>query len=185
MVGSILGVRTKTMRRREFITVLGGAAAWPLAARAQQGGRVRRIGVLMGIANDEEGRTRTAAFQQVLTELGWTEGGNVQFEFRWAAGDPDRMPSFAAELVALTPDVILVNTTAATVILAHETQSIPIVFVQSYDPVRAGLTAGLGRPGGNITGFTTIEYTMGGKWLELLKQIAPSIENVLFLHNSV
>jgi putative ABC transport system substrate-binding protein len=172
------------MRRREFIALFGGASiAWPLGAYAQRGERMRRIGVLMGIANDSEGKSRIAAFQQALRELGWTEGDNVQLYYRWAAGDPDRIRTFAAELVALMPDVILVTSTDATETLAHETQSIPIVFAQSADVVSAGLTASLGRPGGNITGFSAVEYTLGGKWVEMLKRIAPGVVNMLFLNS--
>ena len=171
------------MRRREFTTLLGSAAAaWPLAAFAQRGEPLRRIGVLMGIANDREGQTRIAALRQTLEGLGWMEGGNVHLDYRWAAGDPERTRTFAKELVALMPDVILVNSTAALVTLAHETQTIPIV-AQAADPVAAGLAAGLGRPGSNITGFTTFEITVGGKWLQLLKQIAPDVVSALFIHS--
>ena len=136
----------------------------------------------MGIANDKEGQTRIAALKQTLQGLGWTEGGNVHLDYRWAAGDPERTRFFAKELVALMPDVILVNSTAALVTLAHETQTIPIV-AQAADPVAAGLAAGLGRPGSNVTGFSNFELTIGGKWLQLLKQIAPKLESVLFLHS--
>src|SRR5215471_15191144 len=161
---------TAKMRRRAFITLLGGAAAaWPLAARAQQA-RMRRVGVLLPYAaDDREGQARLAAFQQALAELGWSHGGNVRIETRWGAGDADRYRQYAAELVALAPDVVVAVTTAVAAALQRETRSVPIVFVQAADPVAAGLVAGLARPGGNTSGFTTFEHGISPKWLALLK----------------
>ena len=165
------------MRRREFITLLGGAAvAWPLAARAQQGGRVRRIGVLINLAADDpEGHARITAFAQGLQEAGWTTGRNVRIDYRWGGAGADAMAKYAAELVAPAPDVILAATSTSVAALQRITRTIPIVFVQVIDPVSAGFVASLARPGGNATGFTIIEYGFSGKWLELLKEIAPRI----------
>src|SRR5258708_1277138 len=164
------------MRRRQFITLLGGAAAaWPLAARAQQAERVRRIGVLVYLAaGDAEGQARLAAFTQALSQLGWSEGHNLRIESRWAnGGDVHR---HAAELVALAPDVLLAATGTATVApLLQATRTIPIVFVNVIDPVGSGFVASLAHPGGNATGFTIYEFSMSGKWLELLKEIAPGV----------
>jgi len=171
------------MKRREFITLLGGATTWPLAARAQQPTRMRRIGVLMGIANDSEGQSRNAAFLQGLKELGWTDGSNVTIELRWVAGDSGRMQDYAAELVGLAPDVIMVGTTAASAALRRETRSIPIVFAQVTDPVGFGLVSSLARPGGNITGFTSFEYAIGGKWLQILKEIEPKVDRTAVIYN--
>ena len=162
------------MRRREFITLLGGAAsAWPLAARAQQGERVRRIGVLMNLAENHQGQARITAFRQALEQFGWTDRRNVQIEIRWAAGDADRYRNFAAELTALVPDVILATGTPAVEALQRATRTTPIVFVAVVDPVGGGLVANLAWPGGNITGFSLYEYGLSGKSLELLKQISP------------
>jgi putative ABC transport system substrate-binding protein len=171
------------MKRREFITLVGGAAvAWPLAARAQQ--PMRRIGVLMGVAeSDPEGQARIAAFRQGLQDLGWTEGRNLRVEYRWAAGDVDRVRGLAAELVALGPDVLVGNGTPALAALRDATRSIPIVFVAVNDPLRQGFIANLARPGGNITGFTFLEYSMIGKSLELLKQLAPGVVRVAVMFN--
>src|SRR6266568_1492792 len=167
------------MNRRAFITVLGGAAAaWPFAAGAQQRDRVRRIGVEIGVANDSEGQARLGAFRQGLQALGWTEGRNVQIIARFAPTDSER-GAFAAELVGLAPDAILANTGGVAQALLQVTKTIPIVFAQIPDPVGAGLVPSLARPGGNITGFTSFEYEMGGKWLELLKEIAPGMKRVL------
>jgi putative tryptophan/tyrosine transport system substrate-binding protein len=167
------------MRRREFIAALGGAAAWPLAARAQQGERMRRIGALMNLAaDDSESQVRVVAFAQGLSELGWTEAHNVRIEFRWAAGEVDRFRSYAAELVALAPDVILASASPAVGALQQATRTVPIVFVNTVDPVGAGFVSNLARPGGNTTGFTLFEYAVSGKWLELLKEIAPSVTRV-------
>ena len=163
------------MRRREFIAGLGGAAAWPLAARAQQADRVRRIGVLMAFdENDPEAKAHLSAFTQGLAELGWTDGRNLRMDVRWAAGNVDRARMFAKELVDLQPDVILADTTPVTAALQRETRTIPIVFATVADPVGAGFVASLARPGGNITGFSNLEASMGGKWLELLTEMHPA-----------
>jgi putative ABC transport system substrate-binding protein len=170
------------VRRRDFITLLGGAAAWPLAARAQQVGGLRRIGVLMNLAADDpESQARIAAFLQSLRELGWTVGRNVHIDYRWGS-DADRIREYAAELVALTPDVLLAAGGAA-LPLQQATRTVPIVFVQIIDPVGSGLVASLARPGRNATGFMTIEYGTSGKWLELLKQIAPRVTRVAVLRD--
>jgi putative ABC transport system substrate-binding protein len=171
--------------RREFITLLGGAAAaWPLAARAQQPERVRRIGVLMGLAeNDPEGQARVAAFRQGLEQLRWTDGRNARIDYRWAAGEGSRAVTYAAELVALSPDVIFAGAVSALAPLQSATKTIPIVFAQVSDPVGGGFVVSLARPGGNITGFTQYEYTTGVKWLELLKEIAPGVARVAFLYD--
>jgi putative ABC transport system substrate-binding protein len=165
------------VRRREFITLLGGAAAtWPLAARAQQGERMRRIGVLMSLAaNDAQGQARLAAFLQGLQQLGWIDGRNVRIDTRWGAGDADRTRRYAAELVALAPDVILATGSPPVVALQQATRSAAIVFADVGDPVGQGFVETLARPGGNTTGFMLFEYAMGGKWLELLKEIAPGV----------
>ena len=174
------------MRRREFITLVGGAvAAWPFAARAQQGGRIRRIGVLQSLAADDpEGQTRLAAFAQGLQQSGWTIGRNVQIDTRWAAGDAERFRRHAAELVALAPDVILAVGAAAAGPLQQATRSVPIVFVNTTDPVGAGFVESLAQPGGNATGFLMYEYGTSGKWLELLKEIAPRVTRVAVLRDS-
>jgi len=165
------------MRRRDFITLVGGSAvAWPLALQAQQSGQMRRIGVLMPFAKDNpETQARITAFVQGLQALGWTEGGNLQIEYRWGSGDQQKA---AAELVALSPDVIFANGTAAVAALQQATRSVPIVFAWAADPVSGGLVASLAKPGGNITGFTNFDYTMGAKWVELLKEIAPYVTHV-------
>ena len=173
------------MRRREFITLLGGAAAaWPLAARAQQPDRVRRIGVLMGYAeSDSEGQAQIAAFRDGLQKLGWTEDRNTRIDTRWATpADAESMQRFAKELVALQPDLILSQTTPTTAALLQETRTIPIVFALA-DPVGSGFVASLARPGGNATGFVGMEGSLGGKWLELLKEIAPRVARVAALFN--
>ena len=173
------------MRRRAFITLLGGAAAWPLAARAQQGERLRRIGVLQSLAADDaEGQARLAAFAQGLQQSGWIIGRNVRIDTRWAAGDAERIRRYAAELVALTPDVILVVGAPATGSLLQATGAVPIVFVNVPDPVGAGFVETLARPGGNATGFMNFEYGISGKWLELLKEIAPGVTRVAVLRDS-
>jgi putative ABC transport system substrate-binding protein len=176
------------MRRREFIAGLGGAASapalWPLAARAQQGERVRRIGVLMGWSeNDPEARFNFAAFVLRMAQLGWVEGRNLRIDQRWTNADVDRARAFAKELVALAPDVILAGTTPVTAALSRETGEIPIVFAVVSDPVGAGFVAGLARPGGNVTGFINVEAAMGGKWLALLKEIAPQIKRAAIMFN--
>jgi putative ABC transport system substrate-binding protein len=166
------------MRRREFITLLGGAVvAWPPAARAQQpADQMRRIGVLINLAADDpEGHARITAFAQGLQEAGWTTGRNVRIDYRWGGAGADAMAKYAAELVALAPDVILAAASVSVAALLQITRTIPIVFVQVIDPVSAGYVASLARPGGNATGFTIIEYGFSGKWLELLREIAPRI----------
>jgi putative ABC transport system substrate-binding protein len=164
------------MRRRGFLGVLGGAvAAWPLAARAQQRERMRRIGVLMPLGNDPEGKARVAALLETLQQLGWVEGRNVHIDYRSAGTHHDEIRKHAAELVALAPDVILGGGGQVMPALRDATRSIPIVFTQTPDPVGAGFVTSLSRPGGNITGFTNFEYGVSGKWLELLKQIAPRV----------
>ena len=173
------------MRRREFIILLGGAAvAWPLAARAQQADRMRRVGVLVSrIADDPEEQARLAAFVQGLQELGWTEGRNVRIDYRWAAGDADRSRTYAAELVALAPDVIVAAGSQSVAALEQTTRTVPIVFASVVDPVGAGYVTRLARPGGNATGFTAFEYSMSGKLLELLKEIAPRVIRVAVLRD--
>jgi putative tryptophan/tyrosine transport system substrate-binding protein len=174
------------MRRREFITLLGSAAAaWPLAARAQQPGeRMRRIGVLTNVAGDDPvGRARLAALLQALQQLGWTDGRNVRIDTRWATAE-DILRRHAAELVALAPDVLVAASGTATVApLLQATRTVPIVFVIAIDPVGAGFVASLARPGGNATGFMAYEYSMSGKWLELLKEIAPRVTRVAVLRD--
>ena len=174
------------MRRREFITLLGGAAAtWPLGARAQQPERMRRIGVLMNRAADNpEGQAAVAAFRQALEQLGWSDGRNVRIDIRWGVNDVERDRRDAAELVALAPDVILASGTLSVAALQHVTSSLPIVFVGVTDPVGAGLVDTLARPGGNVTGFMLLEYSSSGKWLELLTQIAPSVKRVGVLRDT-
>jgi putative ABC transport system substrate-binding protein len=167
------------MRRREFITLLGGAAAWPQAAHAQQGARLRRLGVLIPYAeSDAEAQSEIAAFRQTLEQLGWRDGGNLAIEYRWAGGDPSRIRAYAKELVALAPDAIFCRTTPVTAALAQETRTIPIVFVNVSDPVGAGFAASIARPGGNITGFTNVQQSLGGKWVELLKELDPRISRI-------
>jgi putative ABC transport system substrate-binding protein len=172
-------------RRRDFMALLGGAAvAWPLAARAQQPERMRRIGVLMSLAeSDPEAQARVAAFRKGLQTLGWADGRNVRIDIRWAASDAALMQRFAKELIALQPDLVLSHNTPTTASLLQQTRTIPIVFVVVSDPVGSGFVASFPRPGGNLTGFTNIEPTMAGKWLELLKEIAPSVARVALLFN--
>jgi putative ABC transport system substrate-binding protein len=173
------------VRRREFITLVSGAAAaWPLAARAQQGERVRRIGVLMHLAADDpEGQARFAAFLQGLQQFGWTDGNNLRVDTRWGANNADR-GRYAAELVALAPDVILASTTPAMMALQQSTRTVSVVFANVADPVGAGFVESLARPGGNATGFTPYEYSISVKWLELLKQIAPSVTRAAVIRDA-
>jgi len=172
------------MRRREFIAGLGSTAAWPVVARAQQPQRVRRIGVLSPYdENDPGAKAEVSAFTQGLAGLGWTDGHNLRIDIRWPAGNVDRMRMSAKELVNLQPDAILADTTPATAALQRETRTIPIVFVIVSDPVGAGFVASLARPGGNITGFINAEAEMGGKWLELLTEIAPGLKRVAIIFN--
>ena len=171
--------------RREFITLLGGAAAaWPLAARAQQTDAVRRVGLLSNIAeSDPEAQSMMGAFHQALQELGWVDGRNLRIDRRWGAGNPVRVEALAKELVGLQPEVIVGYTTPAVLALRRETGTIPIVFVQVSDPIGTGFITNLAHPGGNNTGFTNFESSMVGKWAEMLKEIAPSISRVAFLFN--
>jgi putative ABC transport system substrate-binding protein len=173
------------VRRREFITLVGGAVvSWPLAARAQQPERVRRIGVLMNLAADDpEAKTYIGTFLQQLQELGWTVGRNVQIDYRWTAGDASLVRNFAAELIALAPEVILTVGGSYVGPLQQATHSIPIVFVQVADAVGGGFVDSLARPGGNATGFTNFEFDFSGKWLELLKQIAPHVTRTAILRD--
>jgi putative ABC transport system substrate-binding protein len=173
------------MQRRDFMALLGGAAAaWPLVARGQQAERIRRIGVMMGYAEDDpEAQIRLAAFKKGLLALGWSEGRNLRIDLRWTSGDFDRASIFAKELVALRPEVILSNTTPVTAALHQATKSIPIVFVAVSDPIDAGFVESLPRPGGNITGFINLERTLGGKWLGLLKEIEPRLTRVAVMYN--
>ena len=173
------------MKRRDFVTVLGGVVAWPVTARGQhQSERLRRIGVLMGYAEDDpEARSRLAAFVQALAALGWTEGRNLRTDIRWSAGDVTRASTFAKELVALQPEVILSNTTPVTAALQRETRIVPIVFLVVSDPIGSGFVETLAQPGGNITGFINLEASLVEKWLELLKEIAPSVTRVAVMFN--
>jgi putative ABC transport system substrate-binding protein len=172
------------LRRRDFIAALGGIAAWPLAARAQQGNRVRRIGVLIGGNENNPGlKARVSAFTQALADVGWTDGRNVQMEVRWGRGDNNRIRALAQELVGLQPEVILPNGTPATAAIHRETMTIPIVFVNVSDPVASGIVARLDRPSENITGFANLEASLGGKWLELLSEIAPRLKRAVIMFN--
>jgi ABC-type uncharacterized transport system substrate-binding protein len=172
------------IRRRQFITLLGNAAAWPLASHAQQPDRMRRVGALMGFAeNDREGQTLIAAFRGGLHNLGWAEGRNIRFDIRWATLDPESVQRYAKELVELQPDLILSHVTPTTVALLQQTRSIPIIFVWVSDPVGSGFVGSLARPGGNATGFTPIVGSLGGKWVELLKEIAPHAVRAVALFN--
>ena len=171
-----------TMQRRAFITLLGGAAAaWPLAARAQQPERARRIGVLMD--NDQEAQSRVAAFEHGLRELGWVKGCNIKIEYRWAGGGETVLRDHAAELLAIAPDLILANSTPVSAALREQSQTVPIVSTQVTDPVGQGLVPNLAHPGGNLTGFTSFEFSIGTKWLEALKQTAPRVARVALVFN--
>jgi putative ABC transport system substrate-binding protein len=173
------------IRRREFIALLGGAAAWPLPARAQQPERMRRIGVLTSIsADDPESQARLTAFVHGLQQLGWTVGQNVRIDYRWGGSNADDTRKYAAELVALAPDVILAQSSASVAPLLLATRTIPVVFTTVADPVGAGFVESLARPGGNATGFTNFEYSIAGKWLELLKEIAPGVMRVAVFRES-
>ena len=173
---------TAKMKRRDFITLLGGAAAWPLAARAQSE-RVRRIGVLMGVADDQEGQARVAALKQGLQELGWTAGRNIQIETRFGGGDVGRIRAHAGELVALAPDVIVGQTTPVIRALRQATSFIPIVMAGVNDPVEQGFVSSLAHPGGNITGFSFVDFQMVGKLLEMLKEAAPGVSRAVLMFN--
>src|SRR5262245_20219939 len=172
------------MRRREFITLLGAAAAWPLEARAKQGERMRRIGVLMGYhESDAQAQADVTALSHGMESLGWIEGRDVKIDYRWAGGDPDKARTFARELIATMPDVMLSSTNQVTRIVQQETQTIPIVFAFVGDPVGSGFAASLARPGKNITGFANFENSIGGKWVELFQEIAPPAGRVGFVFN--
>jgi putative ABC transport system substrate-binding protein len=172
------------MKRRAFIAALGGAAAWPIVARAQQPERMRRIGVLMNqVANDPVGQTRLATFVQGLQKAGWVDGRNARIDTRWGAGDADYLRKYAAELVALGPDVILATTSLAVMPLQQLSRTVPIVFASVIDPVGSGLIKSLSRPGGNATGFMQFEYSLSGKWLQLLKEIAPGVTRAAVLRD--
>jgi putative ABC transport system substrate-binding protein len=172
------------MRRRQFITLLGCAAAWPVAARAQQPGGIRRIGILFGTAEDDPSTVAgLGAFTKALQELGLTDGRNLRIDYRFAAADVDRMQAFAKELVGLQPDLIVAQTTPVVAAIQRETRTIPIVFVVVSDPVGSGFVASLPRPGGNITGFINIESSMSGKWIEMLKDIVPRVSRAVLMFN--
>ena len=172
------------IQRREFITLLGSAAAWPLAAGAQQRERVRRIGVLMaGDENDPMRKTRLSAFTQALAGLGWTDGRNMRLELRWHGDDTNRVRALAQELVGLQPDIIVTGGSPTTIALQRETQTIPIVFTNAAEPVASGIVPRLNQPGGNITGFALFEASLGGKWLELLSEIAPGLKRAAVMFN--
>ena len=172
------------MRRREFLSVMGIAAAWPIAARAQQTDRIPRVAILMGYAEgDAEAKALLSEFTQALSDFGWIEGRNLRIDIRWAPGRIDLMRTCAKELVSLQPDVILANSTPVTAALKRETSSIPIVFAAVADPVGSGFVASLPRPGGNITGFSSLETSMASKWLELLTEIAPGIKRTVMMFN--
>jgi putative ABC transport system substrate-binding protein len=169
--------------RREFITLLGSTAAWPFAAHARHSERMRRIGVLMGlVANDPEAQSRVAVFENGLRELGWVKGRNLSIEYRWA-GDGNGLRDHVAELLAMEPDLILANNTSVTAALQKQSRTVPIVFAQVSDPIGQGLVANLARPGGNLTGFTSFEFSIGTKWLEALKQTAPHVTRVSLMFN--
>ena len=172
------------MRRREFIAGLGSVVAWPVAARAQQPARVRHVGVLMNVVQEDPGGSADVmAFRQGLSDLGWIEGRNIDIEFLWPGGDIERIEAFAKELVRLRPDVLVGRSTPTTVALKRETATIPIVFVNVPEPVEQGFVQSLARPGGNITGFTNFEASIGGKWLQLLKEVDPRIARVAVIYN--
>jgi putative tryptophan/tyrosine transport system substrate-binding protein len=172
------------MRRREFIASLAGAAAWPFVAHAQQGDRLRRIGVLMaGDENDPVWRIPLSAFTQALADLDWTDGRNVRVDLRWGGADSNRIRAFVQELVGLQPDIVVTSGTPATVAVQRETRTIPIVFVTVADPVASGMIPRLNQPGGNVTGFASLEASLGGKWLELLSEIAPGLKQVAIMFN--
>jgi len=172
------------MKRREFVTLLGGTAVWPLTAHAQQQGRLPQVAILRAeVAGDPEGVRNSAALLQGLQALGWTQGRNVRIEQRWAGGSVDAMKALAKELVALKPDVIVVVSTPVSAAVMQETHTIPIIFVQNFDPVGSGLVKSLVAPDGNITGFTSYEPAMGGKWLELLKGVASQVASVAIMYN--
>jgi putative tryptophan/tyrosine transport system substrate-binding protein len=171
------------MKRRELITLLGAAAAWPPAARGQQSERMHRIGVLMSITDDPEGQARVAAFRSALRDLQWIEGRNLKIDLLWTDADPDRARAYATELLSRNPDVLVAHAPAALAALQAKTRAIPIVFLQVPEPVETGFVASIAKPGGNVTGFTHFERAMGGKWANLLKDVAPRVTRVLTLKN--
>jgi putative tryptophan/tyrosine transport system substrate-binding protein len=172
------------VRRRDFITLVGGATAWPLAARAQQPTEIRRVGMLLNLSeNDVEAQRLVKAFREALAQLGWADGRNLQIDYRWAGGDVGRIRTFAKELVELSPDIMVGYATPSVAALQRETRSIPIVFLSVTDPVGQGLVASLARPGGNITGFAVFEFSLGTKWMGALKQIAPNLKRVTTIFN--
>ena len=174
---------TSHIRRREFVALLASTAAWPFTARAQHSERMRRMGVLMGLAaSDPEAQSRVAAFENGLRNLGWVKGRNLSIEYRWA-GDGDGLRGHVVELLAMEPDLILANTTPVTAALQKQSRTVPIVFTQVSDPVGQGLVSNLAHPGGNLTGFTSFEFSIGTKWLEALKQTAPHVMRVLLMFN--
>ena len=178
-----VGLKGRSMRRRDFVTLIGGGvAAWPLAARAQQHDQARKIGVIMNYAaTDPEGKTRFSALSEQLAKLGWADGNNIQVEVRWAAGKNDLMLSYAAQLVSQPADVIVANSTPLLAVLRQLTNTIPVVFLQVADPVSSGFLSNYARPGGNITGFTDFDTSIAGKWVEVLKELAPSVNRVSVL----
>ena len=181
---SVMFGRGRHMRRREFITTLGGAVSWPFAAWAQQPAGTRRVGVLINLSeNDLEAQRLITAFRERLAQLGWVDGRNLRVDYRWASGDVDRISAFAKELVELSPDVIVGYATPSVMALQHETGSIPIVFLSVTDPLGQGLVASLAHPGGNITGFAVFEFSLGTKWVETLKQISPNLKRVTTIFN--
>jgi ABC-type uncharacterized transport system substrate-binding protein len=171
------------MRRREFIAVVGGATAWPLVARAQQGEQMRRVAVLMSLDNPEQ-RTNHAAFLQSLKQLGWVDGQNVRIETRWAEGDASTIRKNATDALAFAPDVVVVSGNATMVPLSQATRTVPIVFAQVADPVGSGFVKTMAKPGGNVTGFVQFDYSLSGKWPELLKQIAPNVTRAAVLRDA-
>jgi putative ABC transport system substrate-binding protein len=168
------------IQRREFITLLGGAAVWPLAARGQQRERMRRVAILMTSVDDADGRARLVSFQKSLQVLGWSDGANLRLDIRWGAADMDRIRTYVGELLSLRPDAILATSGRVVRVLQKETRDVPIVFVGPVDPVGSGFVQSIARPGGNITGFTSAETSFAGKWLEMLKEIAPKIRRIAF-----
>jgi putative ABC transport system substrate-binding protein len=172
------------MRRREFITLFGGAAAWPVAARAQQTGAMRRVGMLMNwIATESQLQAYVAAFSEALRQAGWTEDRSLRIDVRWNAGDSELARTYAAQLIGLMPDVILSASTTNLTVVREATSTVPVVFVQVSDPVAQGLVSNLTHPGGNITGFSQYEFAIAGKWLDLLKQVAPGITRITVMFN--
>jgi putative ABC transport system substrate-binding protein len=172
------------MKRREFISLVGGAATYPFVAQAQQAGRMRRLGVLMGVANDGVGQARVDAFRESLRKHGWVDSRNIQFDYRWEANSVARAHALAAELIRLSPDVILAAGTPALAALHQDTKTIPVVFAQASDPVGGGFVASIAHPGSNITGFTDFEYTFAVKWLETLKEIAPQVARAIVMYDA-